>query len=350
MRKNKPSASSLFRLALCPASWQAESRCPAPPASPAAATGTALHAHMENGTDPEDSNEAEALLWCRTQESLLLESLLGTTSPTTHREQRLWAADESFSGQADVIYIHGSAALIVDYKFGRNPVEPAESNWQLRALSLLTLQNFATVDTVYSTILQPFLSRTTPTCVSYTRSQLSDLSAAVKSALEAANSPSPAFSPSLHACRYCRALPTCPAASQHAHSIEQYHTWQLLPLSDRAELYHRAQLAKKLAADVESLARADLESGLTLPGLKLKTGNTVRKLAFTDQLTALCNTHDIAPEDYCTPSLAKLEKVYQARLKAKGNKCSLDQAKKAIATLIPESITASQNAPSIVSE
>lgn len=131
-RQGLPSASGMQRLFLCPGSWNAERKCPIDEESEDAAMGTILHAHMEQGTMPEDPEDAEAVAWCREMEKALCEKHLGMkenwTDVQTVREVRLFERDRLFSGKPDMVAVWDRKALVVDYKFGRIPVSPAECN------------------------------------------------------------------------------------------------------------------------------------------------------------------------------------------------------------------------------
>lgn len=338
----------MFRLAICPGSWQAEQRATEPPPSEDAAIGTALHLHMQLGTTPTDPTQADAIIWCTTQESLLVDALLpAAPPPTIIREERLWAPYNAYSGQADVIYLADTTALIIDYKFGRTPVEPAGSNTQLLTLSSLVLSNFPKINIVHAGILAPFVTRSAPQIVTYTRQEYPAIARTITGYIAKANTPNAPLIPSLHACRYCRASASCPAASTHALTCAQVTCWALLPVSDRAELYRRAQLAKKLAADIEEHIKADLMAEVEIPGLTLTSGRTTRTLAHTEELAALCATHNIAPSTFCKPSLANLEKAYHAAIKQKDPTFTLAQAKEKLAIILSNSITSHVSSPSI---
>lgn len=338
----------MFRLALCPGSWQAEQASPEPPPSEAATIGTMLHSHMQHGTTPDDAEHAEATLWCSTQEAMLAEALLpDATTATIIREERLWAPYNAYSGQADVIYISDDVALVIDYKFGRNAVEPAGSNTQLLTLSSLIISNFPKVNTVHAGILAPFVTRSAPQIVTYARAEYPAISRTITGYITKANTPNAPLIPSLHACRYCRASATCPAASTHALTCAQVTCWTQLPATDRAELYRRAQLAKKLAADIEDHCREDLLSGMEIPGLTLKAGVTKSTLTHTEELAALCATHNIPSSAFCTPSLTKLTDAYHKARKAVEPAYTKEQAKADIKLALANSITTHVNAPSI---
>ncbi len=145
-RQGLPSASGMQRLFLCPGSWNAERKCPIEEESEDAAMGTILHAHMEQGTTPEDPEDAEAVAWCREMEKALYEKHLGMKENWTDvpkvREVRLFERDRLFSGKPDMVAVGVRKAFVVDYKFGRIPVSPAECNLQLSALAVLVMDMF----------------------------------------------------------------------------------------------------------------------------------------------------------------------------------------------------------------
>ena len=133
-RQGLPSASGMQRLFLCPGSWNAERKCPVDEESDDAALGTMLHAHMEQGTMPEDSEDAEAVAWCHEMEIYLCEKHLGMkkdwTDVQTLRETRLFERDRLFSGKPDMVAVWDRKAFVVDYKFGDR--ETARHRKQIR--------------------------------------------------------------------------------------------------------------------------------------------------------------------------------------------------------------------------
>ena len=314
-----PSASGLQRLVLCPGSWLAEKACPEQEPSEAAAMGTRLHKHMEEGTLPGDAVEAEACGWCAEMEGQLAEELLcpasaevvtpsgyaearGSEAPALgcFRERRLWDSCRRFSGQADVVYHNERAALVLDYKFGRVAVEGAEYNTQLYGLTLLLMDNFAAFDVVYCGILQPFVSRQRPVVLKFERKDVGALRKWLYGVLDAAGCPlpseavtssdssvaeslrsseTPELCPGEAQCKYCRAAASCPALGlqvQRAAGV-QLTRWEQWSLEDRRKAWDAARLAKKYVEAIERKVRADLEAGVELPGLQLAAG----KAAFT---------------------------------------------------------------------
>ena len=319
VRMGLPSASGLQRLIYCPGSWLAEQACPEQVQSEAAAMGTRLHKHLEEGTLPADAEEREAVEWCREMEGQLAEELLGCRVEL-FREKRLWDNCQRFSGQGDVVYHNEKAALVLDYKFGRIAVEGAEYNTQLYALTLLLFDNYADIDVVYAGILQPYVSRKRPQVMRFERKDIAALRGWLYRKLDEAAVPGAELCPGEVQCRYCRAAASCPALGlqvQKAAGLELTR-WEQWSLEDRRKAYDAAKLAKKYVEAIERKVRADLEAGVELPGLELAPG----KAAFTvldaqgafGHLSALL---DVTGEEFvkcCKVGISELDKLVHQKL------------------------------------
>ncbi len=318
-RGGRPSASGLERLCLCPGSWQAEASCPEEAESADAAAGSRLHACMEHGTMPEDAAEAEAVAWCRRMEGELAAELLGDEA-SERREARLWARDRAFSGQPDAVFVAGDRALIVDYKFGRGEVASAPGNLQLAALAVLVRQAHPEAAEVFAAILQPFVCRARPQVVRYGREDLQAAEAYLAKAIAAAEAPGAVLRPGARQCRYCRAQAVCPAALREALSCEAVVRWEALPPESRAELWRRAQLARRLADSIERRVKEDLKNGVELPGLELAPGRS--SFTVTDAQAAyvvLAEQLGISAEEFaacCKVGITPLDKLVHAKRKA----------------------------------
>lgn len=319
VRMGLPSASGLQRLVLCPGSWLAEKACPEGEPSEAAAMGTRLHKHLEEGTLPEDAEEAEAVAWCAEMEGQLAEELLGCRVEL-FREKRLWDACQRFSGQGDVVYHNESAALVLDYKFGRVAVADAEYNSQLYGLALVLADNFAAFDVVYAGILQPYVSRKRPRVMRFERKDIGALRGWLYRKLDDAAVPGVELCPGEVQCRYCRAAASCPALGlqvQRAAGLELTR-WEQWSVEDRRKAWDAARLAKKYVEAIERKVRADLEAGVELPGLELAPGRAA--FTVTDaggafaQLNALL---DVSGEEFvkcCKVGITELDKLVHRKL------------------------------------
>lgn len=340
VRKGRPSASGMQRLVLCPGSWMAEKGYPEE-SSEAAEAGTRLHAHMEHGTLPEDAAEAEAVEWCRAQEVALAEKYLGWGSAADERclrEQRWWFKDV-FSGQADVVYVANGMALVLDYKFGRVPVAAARDNMQLAALALLALKMLPDVDVVFCGILQPFASRQEPGVVRYHREMNGQLECYFMHAVAKAESEGARRVPGEVQCRYCKAKAECPACMALVSSAtggpasadlsqglstprqqlsEATSCWADWSAEKKAEAVRLAGLAKKWAEAVERKAKADLKSGLAIPGCSLAAGKRSFKVNDAQGAFAvLARELGISGEEFagcCSVKISELDKVVHKRL------------------------------------
>lgn len=325
-REGKPSASGMQRIALCPGSWLAERGCP-DETSEAAETGTRLHKHMEDGTTPDDAEEAEAVAWCREQERLLAEKYLGLTIESQPdvvsvvREVRWWAADGSFSGKGDVVYVCGDRALVLDYKFGRTPVPVAANNLQLAAMGQLAFDNLPGVKEVFCGLLQPYASRQEPRLVRYRLEEAMQLRQFLKGVVTAAGRPDARRVPGEEQCRYCKAKTTCPACNTlvaRATQVDVATAWPDWTPERKSEALRVAGLAKRWAEAVERKAKADLKEGFPIPGFSLGAGKSMFKITDTQgafgQLNALIGLTGEEFAGCCTVKISALDKVVHKRL------------------------------------
>ena len=319
VRKGLPSASGLQRLVLCPGSWLAERACPEGEQSEAAAMGTRLHKHMEDGTMPEDAEEAEAVEWCLKLEKDLAREYTGDAL-VLFRERRLFDACQRLSGQADVVWAHERTALVLDYKFGRGEVVSAEQNCQLYALALLVFDNFPEIETVYCGILQPFVCRKLPKLARFSRADVKALRQWIYAKLDEAAKPGAKLCPGELQCKYCRAAASCPALGlqvQKAAGMELTR-WEAWSLEDRKRAWDAARLAKKYVDAIERKVRVDLEAGVEIPGLELGAGKASFAIADAGcafaELNALLG---ISGEEFtkcCQVKISDLDKLVHAKL------------------------------------
>lgn len=326
-RRGKPSASGMYRLCKCPGSWRLEQACPPSEESAEAAEGTLLHAHMEHGTLPEDAEQAELVSWCREKEAELVRSVFGKEPDAVDaaREERMWANEGAFSGQADVVYLAGEKALVIDYKFGRGEVEPAEANVQLGALAVLVWQRGG-VSEVYASILQPRVSRK-PELVRYGADELARTEVCLTYALAKAELDGACLCPGGLQCKYCRAMAVCPAQLELARQVTAadflaVKGWEVWDAKQKRRAYDVAKLAEKWAASVQRKVEADLAAGVPVEGLELGAGRT----SFTVRdaqgaFSLLSEGLGISGKDFagcCKVGITELDKLVHARLKERG--------------------------------
>ena len=356
-RGGKPSASGMHRLCKCPGSWQLEQACPPSEESADAAEGTRLHLHMEQGTLPEDAEEAELVTWCREEEGRIYDEVIAPLGEVEilvqQREERMWAADVSFSGQADYLVVADARALVVDYKFGRGEVEPAEANFQLAALAVLVWQRWG-VREVYAAILQPRVSRK-PQLVRYGVNELMAAQAYIAKALAAAEEPGARLCPGGQQCKYCRALAVCPAQLQLARQVTAddflaVKGWELWTPEQKRRAYDVAKLAEKWARSVLGKVEGELAKHKEalrdheadpehvphpgespIPGLELGKGRTSFTVTDAQKAFATLNRElEVSAEEFvacCKVGITDLHKVTHAKLKARGESSTIQESR-----------------------
>ena len=355
-RGSLPSASRMTRIFHCPASFQLNAM-EIPETSSAAEEGRLLHRAMELAVQkfPEDIHEAlrddfddvksrlsdeqeqafNTACWLVSRNVVAGFRAGDETGYVEFYEKRFWAKSKLFSGQGDAVFIKDNGeATIVDYKFGRGEVEPAERNYQLAAMAVLVADNFDFVKSVRAMIIQPRAldkGKRITECV-YTKDDVDAareaINAACKEAIEAEN---PAQKCG-YWCKYCPSSYRCKAA-QEAISA-QYKLAVATPnltigAHNARQMFERAQLVKKYCDDVLAAVKnyivnnPDAQCGLTLaPGVKrAKLGDAAKVYEAVEGV-------GITPEEFvnvCDVSISKLQSLYHDKRKLANEK----QTKKA---------------------
>lgn len=289
-RDGLPSASALHRYASCPGSWAIERQCGEGQASNDAAIGNRIHAMLAGEVVADlTEDERRVVEMCKAQEADLVRNAFDDPSDVIcHREERLWAygpnAEKQWSGKPDVVYIEKKRnvlrALIIDYKTGRNQVEEATANLQLRALAVLLCRNsnFA-YEQIAVAIIQPLAG---PFSVAvYDSADLGKASAEISSIMRRAISPNQPRTPSADACRYCKGKPFCPEARESAvagplvgvpHGTTPSAIAATLTNDTLAQFLDRATTAEAVIEACRDEARRRLAEGDKLNGWALRDG------------------------------------------------------------------------------
>lgn len=337
VRRGKPSASGLERIALCPGSWKLESLCAEETKSDAAAMGTRLHAHLENGTTPDDAEEAEAVAWCRETELKIVRHLF-PAGARVMREIRWWSQAGDFSGQGDAVYTDGVTALVLDYKFGRGDVTEPARNWQLKGLAVLAFEQLG-VQHVIVGILQPFVSRSLPTLRQYNRNDFVELRDSISSAIRATEAPKAPLHPGSKQCHYCKAAASCPALRLTVRDVVNYslRDWQNFTPEVKRQAYDLAKLAEKWAESVMGRVGRDLDAGREVS--RLSRGKGIQKFEVTDIKRAFQVLIDsgVSADAFvscCKLTLGDLDKVFLAAVRERNPKMRVEDAKTALRDLL----------------
>lgn len=357
-RNNLPSASGFQRIDLCRGSWRAEKGMP-DDSGPDAQKGETIHAALSgaypaNALPPDEHETYERCLSLLEVAVAEFKDRFAIQSPPTEslREERLWGRDEwlhkRWSGKPDVVLMWERHALIIDYKTGRDPVS-TQGNLQLKALAVLVHEEFG-CDIIGVKIVQPHCKQ--EELHVYFPSDFPAMSHEINELVRIAQEPDQALTPSEAACKYCKAKPKCPAALNVVMGLPAKVPKQsgeiMLGPKEIADVLNAAQIAEDVIKSVRSKAKRMLDSGIEIPGWKLKPGNNVEKIkdvpVLFNRFSAIGGTQE---QFIGTVTVAKT-KLKDAVRSVTGEK---GKALDATIDFLLDGITESkQNAPSLVKE
>lgn len=335
-RGGKPSASSMTRVFNCPASFRLNAM-ETPETSPAAEEGTMLHKVMELAVrersplvEEDLSAEQQAAIdFAFAQVKPLIDEYADFTT-----ENRLWAKSGLFSGQADLVVINsGGEATIVDYKFGRGEVEPAERNYQLAAMAVLVADN-CNVERVRAMIIQPRAlekSKRITECV-YGKADIDAAREAINAACKEAIEAEQPRQKCGYWCNYCPSAYRCKAAQTEiakqcalATSTPQF----AIGKHNAVEMFEKATVVKKLCDEVLAAVKAWVQGNPDHgTALELTAGAKRSKLGDAGKIYDAVAGVGISPEEFvgvCDVGMTKLQSLYFAKRKLLNEK----QTKKA---------------------
>lgn len=352
-RGNRPSASRMTRIFNCPASFQLNAM-EIPETSAAAEEGRMLHRVMELAVklgNESEKPEFDALFAALTDEQrqayLTAVKLVNDNVLCDFRayngdrmevfEKRLWAASGLFSGQGDAVFIKDDGeATIVDYKFGRGEVEPAERNYQLAAMAVLVADNYGVeqIEKVRALIIQPRAldkNKRITECV-YTKADVDAAREAINAACKEAIEYAQPRQKCGYWCNYCKSAYRCKTAQLEI--AKQYAIATSTPTlaigaHNVVEMFTKATVVKKLCdeilAAVKNFIVKNPDHGTAL---ELAAGAKRSKLGDAGKIyDAVCSV-GITPEEFvevCDVGLTKLQSLYFAKRKIVNEK----QTKKA---------------------
>lgn len=261
----KHSPSSLRYKELCPG-WQKTEL-----AGEAAAEGTAMHHAAETGDMTGLTEEQRA----QVQECLDYIKPLVADAQEVHRELKLDVAGLT-RGTADLLAIYPETAHVVDFKFGRWPVDDAEINLQGWAYAVGAFTRFP-VEQVTVHFLMPRLDEATRH--TFRRSELPRMIERIETVIARAEEPEPQLNPDPKACQYCAAKGRCPALAAKALMIPRNMHWDLPAELDPAAITSPAAMSKVMqivplieswASEIKARALDMARQGDEIPGYTLR--------------------------------------------------------------------------------
>lgn len=312
-----------------------------------------MHNIMAGGASANLTSEQEFCIeFCRNKLAEIRKDVFKDKTPVVHVEENLDFGDRTEFGHADRIEVSGPVGLVVDYKFGRDPVDPAEQNIQLRTYAVMTAEKFM-LTTVFAVVLQPRLGRNGVSISAYQQEDLEKARAEIRTIIA---NPSRELIEGPH-CKYCRAMAVCQRMVQKSQELTIVDQNAITP-GNAAEIYRRCKVVEKhlgaLKARVHFMVETAEAEGRKIPGLSMKPGRKIRTVE--DAQEAFTKLHDILTVEQftgcCKVSIGDLEETFiQARkAKADGGKISLKKCKEELTGILGETLTAKQGKTQMVLE
>jgi len=295
----KIGGSTIVRTINCPAWLNLSEGIPKRPAGPAADRGTTLHNFMEAqylhgsefgflkeleapdahgeirtyGSLSPDDQQALLFAWRATEavlekyeiDELVLERMVQLSD------------NEDIGGSADMIAIGADVAIVLDYKFGRHPVEDPT---QMFFYSLCAQEDPSTAELlrgkkVMAAVVQPDVYGQKAEMFPAEENQLDELYDKVLDAVEAADAGEKQGVPG-DWCKYCPAAPTCPARRQQVVGFVSY------DVSVSKELERAVELVQQMKDQIKNVEEAvfdELNNGRPVGEWKLVEKRAVRHWA-----------------------------------------------------------------------
>jgi RecB family exonuclease len=313
-RAGVPSASGAEALMLCAGKWRMERNCGIPTETSAVANrGTAIHLAIESGTTEglgsEESEEARKLALAESDAvTAWLEEIGQDAVEQTLREERLWMTNgevKVFSGKPDAIHKAGDSLLVVDYKTGWNPYDPAETNVQLACNALLAARHFG-VKSVRVVLIQ---ARFGTSQADHDEDSLNQIERRIRGMLLRINDAESELRAGEKQCRYCRAFGVCPAVREQTLDAMQSRTLSVVPTGTELRAY---AIIEKLIGERRRLAKLAMSKGVEIDGWALANGR--RTVKVTNPSEAFARVAPvIEPEAFaacCDVSVPKVAELY----------------------------------------
>tara|TARA_R110002020_G_scaffold170207_3_gene359584 strand:+ start:693 stop:1844 length:1152 start_codon:yes stop_codon:yes gene_type:complete len=335
MKHLKYGGSTMHRTINC-SGWQAlaEQVAPVTKSSPAAARGSALHDCMEAllndvygaPADCEGEYSEEHDYTVTADDVIALTDALGAWDALVEQYNLKEYDTEIFSqlipnvvgGSADVVAFGPEHTLVVDWKFGHNPVDPTAS-WQgaTYLLSLSEDDDLKYDDAHFDkqmvfVIIQPTTGEGYKD-YAYATEELDEMYDTIIKTVEVSETGAGVRQPGDH-CQFCPGAPICDVKIVQAKAALD------LPADVTLDLETALALTAQLepwVTQVKTFAHEMLEQGATVPGWKLVEKRATRKWADEAEVTTkLKGMRRLKLEDYSnivTKTAPQLEKVCKAK-------------------------------------
>ena len=260
------SPSRLDRRKLCPGSGKMEAQAGPEVGSPEASEGTMLHGRtVSRDFDGLDDEQADLVMQCLN----VMDGIAGSGGePEWVKQEYPMELDDEYgnvltAGTPDVVTLYPDHVKIIDWKFGRAPVD--QDSLQFVAYAALAMANLDRTEVEF-TVFQPRVSREPITWEMEGRGVLLDR---ISEAIEGTKGPGLNLIPSKTACTNCKALSFCPAVEREALQLASADL-AVIPPERAAEFYEKATIVGKRVSQIkDEIKRMALDGDV--PGIWLKT-------------------------------------------------------------------------------
>jgi hypothetical protein len=237
--------------------------------------GTRLHAALAlrlqgAAGDAETLDESEDELV--TKAIAFLEGIAaGTPSIQVEVPLRLYKDKRILTtGTADLVASWEKEAVLIDWKFGRAPLNVTAVTFQLAAYAAMLMKTRPHLERVKAYAFQPATMAQYE--ATFSQGEVTGIIERIRLVIAATETEDAPFVASLEACVYCRALPTCAAAAEFSERglVESEPKLPIAP-ERLADLLERASLCQKRIDQVKELATTLAKEGMVIPRHSLVT-------------------------------------------------------------------------------
>lgn len=224
--------------------------------------------------------------------------------------------EQGARGTSDAVIIKDNELIICDLKYGMGDKVDAPDNPQLTIYAGAAYNTFAPmfdIDSVTMVIVQPRLDHVSQWTITADELQqrIADISAKARLCLDACGQDFDKwqFSPSVKACKYCKARYNCRALASYALTaagldiLSKAKKPSLVP-EELASILDKLELIEKWVEVVRDAALNELLAGREIPGYKLVSGREgIRKWTDDKAIEKLLKAYKLSAEDRYTKKL-----------------------------------------------
>jgi CRISPR/Cas system-associated exonuclease Cas4 (RecB family) len=266
-------------------------------------------------------------------------------------EQRFWYND-AYSGAIDRIDFFGDVAVVTDYKTGRTAQGKASENQQLKAYSVLVKHHYPELKTIYVAIIQPLAGGTT--IAEYNEAELEAATKEILGIVSASLDPDAPRTPSLNACKWCKAKSICPdaygqatAAKTHLQVVSGV-AIATLSNEELASIDSKADIVEDFIEEIRKEIKLRLMAGQQIAGRKLGKGRTTRSVSPDSAAVVSALSDILSPSDVMACAKISVTSLEKAVAKVKGVKGR--EAKEALDAALGWLLETKEGEPTLIRE